>query len=481
MLKKIFSNTLIKNGAYYTLGTFILQGINFLTLPLYTRILTTRDFGITSLYSAWQAVVIIFLCLQTFSTIQNAKVTYDEEEYREYNSNIVVLSFVSFAFFAVLIMFFAKPLSVFSGLSTQLIFLMLLHSFFTLGITFKTTILRFDGLAERQLFISMFYTVLNIGLSFFFITSVSFVEKATGKILGAVVPSVILGGYYYLEIIRKKKPTFKREHFIFCLTLGLPLIVHSLSHIVLTSSDRMMIEKFIGLEETGIYGFTYTIGTILSTAAGAFGSAWVPWYFKNLKENNHSEIKIYSRNYLDFFTLVTVGFIFISPEIVRFMGSADYQNGRFFLPWIIFGCYFIFLYSFPVNYEFYVKKTNYIALGTSLSALINLGLNYIFIPKYSSFGASVTTLVSYFFLFLFHETIARKKLNYRLFSNIQYFLRIGIVFLSCFAYTKIVDIIWVRYGIILTLGVIFLAGVFKILKNKKQVWLWVIWLWAVKR
>ena len=73
MIKKIFSNSLIKNGAYYTLGTFILQGINFLTLPLYTRILTTRDFGITSLYTAWQSVVVIFLCLQTFSTIQNAK------------------------------------------------------------------------------------------------------------------------------------------------------------------------------------------------------------------------------------------------------------------------------------------------------------------------------------------------------------------------------------------------------------------------
>ena len=60
MIKKIFSNSLIKNGAYYTLGTFILQGINFLTLPLYTRILTTRDFGITSLYTAWQSVVVIF-------------------------------------------------------------------------------------------------------------------------------------------------------------------------------------------------------------------------------------------------------------------------------------------------------------------------------------------------------------------------------------------------------------------------------------
>lgn len=467
MLKKIFSNSLIKNGAYYTLGTFILQGINFLTLPLYTRILTTRDFGVTSLYTAWQNIVVIFLCLQTFSTIQNAKVTYDEEEYREYNSNIVVLSFLSFAFFAVIIMTLSKPLAKFSGLSANLIFLMLLHSFFTLGVTFKNTILRFDGMAEKQLFISMFYTVLNVGLSLFFITSVSGIEKYTGKILGAVVPSVILGGYFYLEIIMKKKPTFKKEHFVFCLTLGLPLILHNLSHIVLTSSDRMMIEKFIGLEETGIYGFTYTIGTILSTAAGAFGSAWVPWYFKNLKEENHLEIKNYSKNYLDFFTLVTMGFIFISPEIVRFMGSPDYWIGKYFLPWIIFGCYFIFLYSFPVNYEFYVKKTNYIALGTSLSAVINLVLNYIFIPKYGSFGAALTTLASYFFLFIFHEIITRKKLNYKLFTPMQYFYRIGVITISCVIYTKIVDLILIRYIIILGLGIVFLFGLLRIIKNKK--------------
>ena len=469
MLKKIFSNSLIKNGAYYTLGTFILQGINFLTLPLYTRVLTTRDFGITSLYTAWQAIVVIFLCLQTFSTIQNAKVSFEDEEYREYNSNIVILSFISFAFFAFIIMGFSKPLAKFSGLSVNLIFLMLLHSFFTLGVTFKNTILRFDGKAEKQLFISMFYTVLNVGLSLFFITSVPSIDKATGKILGSVVPSVILGGYFYLEIILKKRPTFKKEHFIFCLTLGLPLILHNLSHIVLTSSDRMMIEKFIGLEETGIYGFTYTIGTILSTAAGAFGSAWVPWYFQRLKEEKHSEIKIYSRNYLDFFTLVTMGFIFISPEIVRFMGSADYQSGKYFLPWIIFGCYFIFLYSFPVNYEFYVKKTNYIALGTSFSAVINLVLNYIFIPKYGSFGAALTTLASYFFLFIFHEIITRKKLHYKLFSPIQYIYRIIIITISCFIYTKIVDNILIRYAVILVLAVIFFVGVLKILKNKKTI------------
>ncbi len=468
MIKKIFSNSLIKNGAYYTLGTFILQGINFLTLPLYTRILTTRDFGITSLYTAWQSVVVIFLCLQSFSTIQNAKVSYEDEEYREYNSNIVVLSFISFFIFAVIIMGFSKQFSKLSGLSVNLIFLMLLHSFFTLGVTFKNTILRFDGKAEKQLFISMFYTIFNVGLSLFFITSVPSIEKATGKILGAVIPSIILGGYFYLEIILKKKPTFKKEHFIFCLTLGLPLILHNLSHIVLTSSDRMMIEKFIGLEETGIYGFTYTIGTILSTAAGAFGSAWVPWYFERLKREKYDEIKVYSKNYLDFFTLVTVGFIFISPEIVRFMGSTDYWIGKYFLPWIIFGCYFIFLYSFPVNYEFYVKKTNYIALGTSLSAVINLVLNYIFIPTYGSFGAALTTLASYFFLFVFHETIARKKFGYKMFTVRQYFGRIFIVTVSCFVYTKIVDMIIARYIIIFALAVIFFIGAFKILKNKKN-------------
>lgn len=468
MFKKILSNKLIKNGAYYTLGTFILQGINFLTLPLYTRILTTRDFGINSLYAAWQSVVVIFLCLQTFSTIQNAKVTYDDNEYREYNSNIVVLSFISFFIFSIIILIFLKQISNFSGLSTNLIFLMLLHSFFSLGVTFKNTILRFDGLAEKQLFISIFYTIFNVGLSIFFITSVPSIEKATGKILGSVVPSILLGGYFYLEIILKKKPTFKKEHFIFCLTLGLPLILHNLSHIVLTSSDRMMIEKFVGLSETGIYGFTYMIGTILTTASGAFSSAWVPWYFQKLKSSSYDEIKIYSKNYLNFFTLITVGFIFISPEIVRFMGSSDYSSGKYFLPWIIFGCYFIFLYSFPVNYELFIKKTNYVALGTSLAAIINLVLNYIFIPKYKSFGAALTTLISYFFLFIFHEFITRKKLNYKLFSSFEYLYRIGIISISCFLYTKIVDLIFIRYIIILFLAIIFFTGIYKILKNKKD-------------
>ena len=115
---------------------------------------------------------------------------------------------------------FSKPLAEFSGLSVNLIFLMLLHSFFTLGVTFKNTILRFDGKAEKQLFISMFYTVLNVGLSLFFITSVPSIDKATGKILGAVVPSVILGGYFYLEIILKKKADIQKRTFYFLSDFG---------------------------------------------------------------------------------------------------------------------------------------------------------------------------------------------------------------------------------------------------------------------
>ncbi len=70
--------------------------------------------------------------------------------------------------------------------------------------------------------------------------------------------------------------------------------------------------------------------------------------------------------------------------------------------------YFVFLYSLPANFEFYLKKTYYISLGTTAAALINIVLNVWFIPIFGYVAAAWTTLISYIFFFVFHLIIANR-------------------------------------------------------------------------
>ena len=82
----------------------------------------------------------------------------------------------------------------------------------------------------------------------------------------------------------------------------------------------------------------------------------------------------------------------------------------------------MFLYSFPVNYEFYHKKSIHIAIGTSVAAVINCILNYILIPKMGMAGAAVATLISYVMLWIFHHLVSKYFIGEHYHYTIKEFL-----------------------------------------------------------
>ena len=48
------NKTAFKAGIWYTLGNILLKGCIFFTLPIFTRILSTNDFGIYNTYMAYE-------------------------------------------------------------------------------------------------------------------------------------------------------------------------------------------------------------------------------------------------------------------------------------------------------------------------------------------------------------------------------------------------------------------------------------------
>ena len=51
------NNTAMKAGLGYTIGNVLVKGINFLTLPLFSRLLTTEEFGVCNVFLlAWRYI-----------------------------------------------------------------------------------------------------------------------------------------------------------------------------------------------------------------------------------------------------------------------------------------------------------------------------------------------------------------------------------------------------------------------------------------
>lgn len=399
---KIFKNSAV----LYVTGSFLVQGVTLLTTPLFTRLMTPGDYGVLAVYTLWVAIFGTIIGLQVNGSIINAKLQYGEDKFNGYLSSVMTISVGSFLFFLLVSLLFKDFLSGILQIKSVLIPIMVVQCFFSFTISFMNS--KFVALKKpfRFFILSSVSTLSNVGLSLLFVTLLES-DKYLGRIYASTLVSVLIGMTCLLIIFIKGKKFVAFEYWKFCLPLTLPLIIHTLSNLILNQADRYMLTLLTDDTATGIYSFAYTLGSVISVIWLAINNAWVPWYFEKTKAGKTDEILSMHKLYNFVFIALTVGFILVSPEFVRLMGPSAYRYGAYLTPMIAAGCFFMYLYSYAVNYEFYHRKTVYISIGTLFAALINILLNFLLIPRIGSMGAAVATLSSYILLFAFHYCIAR--------------------------------------------------------------------------
>ena len=156
--------------------------------------------------------------------------------------------------------------------------------------------------------------------------------------------------------------------------------------------------------------------------------------------------------YTALFAAATLGAMVVMIDIAKIMAPEEYQVGIPLIIPIMLGFYFQFLYSLPVNAEFYLKKTNYIAIGTIASAVIKVVLNYLFLPRFGYVAAAFTTVVSYFFLFVFHYLLSKKFSGRNLFdTKVLMGITVSLVLISWLLF-YLIDYIVIRYILVLLLA-----------------------------
>ena len=112
----------------------------------------------------------------------------------------------------------------------------------------------------------------------------------------------------------------------------------------------------------------------------------------------------------------TMAVIAIGPEVIYIMGGEKYMEAIWCIPPIVMGVYFSFCYGLFCNVEFYLGITKYIAVASSVGAIVNIVLNAIFILIFGYVAAAYTTLVCYILLAIAHYLIMRKVTTDKIFQ-----------------------------------------------------------------
>lgn len=399
----------IKSGVWYIVGSLLIKGISFFSLPLFTRLLSTSDFGNFNLFISYENIVNVIIGLGTAGTIKTAFFDY-KSDFKKYFSSVLSLVII-FGFIVdiiVNIVFLLGHISWNSIWNRSLLNLLFVYS--TASALYN--IISADYVIEikykQNLAISLIYTVSSILLSTVLCVTFYSNSRYLGRIIGNAAPIIIITGVIAVRCLVTNKSVISFSYWKYALSMGIPLIFHSLSLVIMQQIDKIMVHSFCGSNANGIYSFACNISNILTIILGSLDNAWAPWFYSNLDAKNYKELRRNNKNIVAMFGVLCVIFSLLSPEMIKVLAPNSYREAIYSLIPLNISVFVNFMYMFSVNQEYYFKKTKFIASGTIISACIDIILNYMLIPSFGFFIAAYTTLVSKVVLFILHWIICRK-------------------------------------------------------------------------
>ena len=206
----------------------------------------------------------------------------------------------------------------------------------------------------------------------------------------------------------------------------------------------------------------YSFANIIDSIRGAFNNSWNPFFVDLLREDKIETIAYRAKNYIRVFACLMIGFILLTPEVFHLFASSDYWDGIFVIPIIVLYIYTQYIYLFGVNYEFYMERTDIVAIGTFVTGGCNLLFNYIFIKIFGYIGAAYATLLSGIISASIHVWFGKKLAKEKWAYNVKIFIIPTMCILVAFTLFYLCYGWWIiRWGIALVVGIYLLCGIIK--------------------
>lgn len=404
-------NKALRSGIGYTLGNVLIKGINFLTLPLFSRLLSPEEFGVYNVFASYDAILFVIVGLALHTSLQSANLEFRGQIDR-YTSSLTLIYVANGALLLAVAALFQAQLSRVLGVPPVAVMLLVLGSFASAVLTLYNTRISLDYAYKKYLLVSVCSSFSNIGVSLALILTVFRENRAMGRIIGSVVPMLVISLVLLLSFYRKARPAFSKAFWRFGVRYSLPIVPHGISQILLAQCDRIMIRSLVSDAAAGIYSLAGNIKLVLVIITESVTTAWNTWFFSQMDKGEHRAIQKRAVQLMGMFSILTVGLMALSPELVWLLGGEKYALGKFVAVPMVLDAFILFLYNIIVPAQYYAKKTTYIMAGTMAAAVINVILNYIFIRRFGFIAAAYTTLASYCFFVVLHYVLSRRLVGF---------------------------------------------------------------------
>ena len=408
----------VKVSSSYAVCSILQKCLSFITLPLFTRLLTTEQYGQYTIYSSWQGILMIFLTLNlAYGSFQTAMVKYEDRR-SEYISSIQGICILLSCIFLLIYLPFREMWNRLFELPTLLVLLMVSEIIFSTSTLLWMGRNRFDFKYKSVVAVTLLTSILSPVLAFVLVSCTE--EKGYARIIGYALINVIIGLIIFIQNTKRGKKLFNKEFWKYALGFNIPLLAYYLSQVIFNQSDRIMISHMVGTSEAAMYGVAYNLAIILNFILNAINSAYVPWMYGKIKEGRGEDNKPISLVLIVLIGLMILCVIWFAPEIILIMAGKQYESSIYVVAPVAMSLLLLFYCQLFINVEFYYEEKKMLVYGSIGAAVLNIVLNYLLIPICGFVVAGYTTLASYIVFALSNFLTMRYVLKKRILPDDLY-------------------------------------------------------------
>jgi len=433
-LKKLMGETVI-----YGFSTILGRFINWLLVPLYTRVLSPVDNGIFTNLMGYVALLVVLLTYGTETGF--FRFATKENKDKVFSTLFTSLFFTSTVFLFLSLSFLTQIVDFLEIGDHPVYFVLLIVTIFVDVIsTLPFTLLRLEGKALRFGIIKLVNIFINVGLNLFFYLLCPFLEKrgisipfyqSDGGVVYIFISYLVASVLTFFTLL----PSIFRFKFIFSFSLlkgilnySYPILIVSLAGIINLQGDKILMPKILGdgeasLAITGIYGASYKLALVMYIFTQGFRFAFEPFFFSYAKNDDSKKVYEDVLLYFTGFGLMIFLGVMYFLDLLKYFLDKEFFGGLVILPWVLManllqGIY----YSLSLWYKL-TDKTIYGACMAIVGCVITIGGNVIFLPKIGFMASAYSVFTCFLVMTVLSFVLGRHfyKINYDVPKIIFYF------------------------------------------------------------
>lgn len=447
-----------KASLWFVICSILQRGISFITVPIFTRLLSAEQYGMYSLFNSWNDILAIITSFYLYCGVfNNAMVKFENDRDRYISSMQGLVTIIWLTVFVSYLVFQDLWYSLI-GLIPCVMYMMFAELLVTPALNFWSARQRFEFQYFKLVAVTLGMSIANpvIGL----ITVTIAEEKGIARIFSCVIVQVVVCGYILIKQYINGQVFFVKKYWDYAIKMAVPLLPHYLSGTILNQGDRVMINKMVGTSEVAFYSVAYNIGILVQIITNAINNSFTPWVYQKIKEKGYHGISKTANILLLFIAAIAFALMLCSPELVQIFGSEQYASAAYVIPPVAASVFFNFLYNIFAIPQFYFEKTSFLLVSSISAAVLNVILNYIFILQFGYVAAGYTTLACYVLYSFGHYLVSKKVITDNL-KDVEMFDEKAILIMSLGVITVgvscnfLFDHPFIRYNIIIV-GIVFL-------------------------